>query len=72
MILGKIAGMPLEVEEEAIEKVIKIAVRELVAATLELYDSDEFVERISTLSAKISEKILNDMLEDGKTSSIIS
>ena len=72
MKLGKIAGMPLEVEEEAIEKVIKIAVRELVAATLELYDSDEFVERISNLSAKISEKILNDMLEDDKTSSIIS
>ena len=72
MKLGKIAGMALEVEEEAIEKVIKIAVRELVAATLELYDSDEFVERISNLSAKISEKILNDMLEDDKNSSIIS
>ena len=72
MKLGTIAGLPLEVEEEAIEKVIKVAVRELVAATLELYDSDEFVERISNLSAKISEKILNDMLEDGKTSSIIS
>ena len=70
MKLGKIAGMPIEVEDEAIEKVIKIAVRELVTATLELYDSDEFVERISNLSAKITEKILNDMLEDDKTSFI--
>ena len=70
MKLGTIAGLPLEVEEEAIEKVIKVAVRELVAATLELYDSDEFVERISNLSAKISEKIINDMLEDDKTSII--
>lgn len=74
MKLGTIAGMPVEVEDEAIEKVIKIAVRELVTATLELYDSDEFVERISNLSTKITEKIVNDMLEleDDKTSDIIS
>ena len=72
MKLGTIAGMPVEVEEEAIEYVIKVAVRELVAATLELYESEEFVERISNMSAKISEKILNDLLEDDKTSDMIS
>ena len=72
MKLGTIAGMPLEIEEEAIEKIIKIAVRELAAITLELYNSNEFVERVIEVSTKISEKMLNDILEEDKTPSNIS
>ena len=72
MKLGTIAGMPLEIEDEAIEKIIKIAVRELAAVTLELYNSNEFVERLTEVSTKISEKILNDILEEDKTPPTIS
>ena len=72
MKLGSIAGMPLEIEDEAIEKIIKVAVRELAAITLELYNSNEFVERIAEVSTKISEKILNDMLEEDNVPSNIS
>ena len=72
MKLGSIAGMPLEIEEEALEKIIKTAVRELAAITVELYNSDEFVERLTEVSTKISEKIFNDILEEDKTPSTIS
>lgn len=72
MKLGSIAGMPLEIEDEAIEKIIKIAVRELAAMTLELYNSNEFVERLTEVSTKISGKILNDILEEDKTPSTLS
>ena len=72
MKLGTIAGMPLEIEDEAMERIIKIAVRELAAITLELYDSNEFVERVIEVSTKISEKIYNDILEEDKTPSTIS
>ena len=72
MLVGKIAGVPLEIEDEAIEKIIKIAVRELAAITLELYNSNEFVERVIEVSTKISEKILNDILEEDKTPPTIS
>ena len=72
MKLGSIAGMAIEIEDEAIEKIIKVAVRELAAITLELYSSEEFVERLTEVSTKISEKILNDMIEEDKTPSTIS
>ena len=72
MKLGSIAGVPLEIEDEAIEKIFKIAVRELAAITLELYSSDEFIERLTEVSTKISEKMLNDILEEDKTPSTIS
>ena len=72
MKLGSIAGMAIEIEDEAIEKIIKVAVRELAAITLELYSSEEFVERLTEVSTKISEKIFNDILEEDKTPSTIS
>ena len=72
MKLGSIAGMAIEIEDEAIEKIIKVAVRELAAITLELYSSEEFVERLTEVSTKISEKIFNDMIEEDKTPSTIS
>ena len=61
MLLGKIGGIPLELEDEQVSKLVKMFVKELVAASLDLYSDEATMNRILETSMMMSQKIYETM-----------
>lgn len=61
MKLGTIAGMPLEVEEEAIEKIVKIFVKELITESLESYNDEATMNKILETTMMMSQKMVEEI-----------
>ena len=70
MLIGKIGGIPLELEDEQVNKLVKMFVKELVSASLDMYsDADtmnKILETTMTMSQKMYEAIeeMNNVVED--------
>ena len=61
MLLGKIGGIPLELEDEQVNKLVKMFVKELVAASLEMYSDEATMKKILETSMMISQKMFETM-----------
>ena len=57
MLLGKIGGIPLELEDEQVNKLVKMFVKELVAASLDMYSDEATMNKIFETSMKMSQKM---------------
>ena len=61
MLLGKIGGIPLELEDEQVSKLVKMFVKELVAASLDMYSDEATMKKILETSMMMSQKIYETM-----------
>lgn len=76
MLLGKIGGIPLELEDEQVSKLVKMFVKELVAASLDMYSDEDTMSKIfetsMAMSQKMFEKIeeMNNVVDDTKSTTL--
>ena len=61
MLLGKIGGIPLELEDEQVSKLVKMFVKELVAASLDMYSDEATMSKILETSMAMSQKMFETM-----------
>ena len=57
MKVGTIGGIPLELDDEQISKVLKMFVKELIAASLDMYSDEATMNKILETSMMISQKM---------------
>lgn len=57
MLLGKIGGIPLELEDEQVSKIVKMFVKELIASSLDMYSDEATMNRILETSMAMSQKM---------------
>ena len=57
MVVGKIGGIPLELEDEQVGKIVKLFVKELVAASLDMYSDEATMSKIFETTMAMSQKM---------------
>ena len=73
MLVGKIGGIPLELEDEQVNKLVKMFVKELVSASLDMYSDEATMKKILETSMMMSQKIyesmekMNNVVDDEST-----
>ena len=76
MLIAKIGGIPLELDDEQVSKVIKIFVKELVSASLDMYSDEatmsKILETTMTLSKRMYAEIekMNNVVDDTKSTTL--
>ena len=76
MIIAKIGGVPLELEDEQVSKLIKMFVKELVAASLDVYSDEATMSKILETTMAVSQKIyeeleeMNNVVDDTKSTTL--
>ena len=61
MLVGKIGGIPLELDDEQVSKLVKMFVKELVSASLDMYSDEDTMKKILETSMMMSQKIYESM-----------
>ena len=61
MLVGKIGGIPLELDDEQVSKLVKMFVKELVSASLDMYSDEDTMKKILETSMMMSQKIYETM-----------
>ena len=61
MIVAKIGGVPLELDDEQVAKIVNLFVKELVAASLDMYNDEATMNKILETSMKMSQKIYSEI-----------
>ena len=61
MLVGKIGGIPLELDDEQVGKIVKMFVKELVKASLDTYSDEATMKKILETSMMMSQKIYETM-----------
>ena len=61
MLIGKIGGIPLELEDEQVSTLVKMFVKELVSASLDMYSDEDTMKKILETSMMMSQKIYESM-----------
>ena len=57
MVVGKIGGIPLELDDEQVGKIVKLFVKELIASSLDMYSDEATMNKIVETSMAMSQKI---------------
>ena len=57
MLIGKIGGIPLELEDEQVNKLVKMFVKDLISASLDMYSDADTMNKIVETSMAMSQKI---------------
>ena len=76
MLIGKIGGIPLELEDEQVNKLVKLFVKELVAASLDMYSDEATMSKIFETSMAMSQKMyemieqMNNEVDDTKSTTL--
>ena len=76
MLLGKIGGIPLELEDEQVSKLVKMFVKELIASSLDMYSDEATMNRILETSMMISQKMyetmekMNNVVDDTESTTL--
>ena len=76
MLLGKIGGIPLELEDEQVSKLVKMFVKELVAASLDTYSDEATMKKILETTMAMSQKMfeeieeMNNVVDDTKSTTL--
>ena len=61
MLIGKIGGIPLELDDEQVGKIIKMFIKDLIAASLDTYSDEATMKKILETSMMMSQKIYETM-----------
>ena len=61
MVVGKIGGIPIELEDEQVTLLVKMFVKELVRASLDTYSDEATMSKILETSMMMSQKIYEKM-----------
>ena len=70
MIVGKIGGINLELNDEQVGKLVKMFVKELIAASLDVYSDEATMSKIFETTMAMSQKMyetiekMNDVVDD--------
>ena len=76
MLIGKIGGIPLELEDEQISKLVKMFVKELIAESLDMYSDEATMNKILETSMAVSQKMyeiieqMNNEVDDTKSTTL--
>ena len=76
MLIAKIAGVPVEVDDEQVSKVVKMFVKELVAASLDMYSDEATMNKIFETTLALSQKMyqelekMNNVVDDTKSTTL--
>ena len=76
MLIGKIGGIPLELEDEQVSKLVKMFVKELIASSLDMYSDEATMSRILETSMMMSQKIyetmekMNNVVDDTESTTL--
>ena len=76
MLIGNIGGIPLELEDEQVNKLVKLFVKELVAASLDMYSDEATMNKILETSMAVSQKMyeiieqMNNEVDDTKSTTL--
>ena len=57
MLIGKIGGIPLELDDEQVSKLVKMFVKELVSASLDMYSDEDTMNKILETTMRMSQKM---------------
>jgi hypothetical protein len=63
MVVGSIGGIKLELEDEQVRVIVKMFVKELVAASLDMYSDEATMSKILETSMAVSQKMY-EMIEE--------
>ncbi len=61
MVVGKIGGIQLELDDEQVSKLVKMFVKDLIAESLDMYSDEATMKRILETSMMMSQKIFESM-----------
>lgn len=61
MIVCKIGGIEVEIDDEQVSKLVKMFVKELVAASLDMYNDEATMNKILETSMKMTQKIYSEI-----------
>ena len=76
MLIGKIGGIPLELEDEQVNKLVKMFVKELVSASLDMYSDADTMNKILETTMAMSQKMyeaieeMNNEVDDTKSTTL--
>ena len=76
MLIGKIGGIPLELEDEQVNKLVKLFVKELIAESLDMYSDEAKMNKILETSMAMSQKMyeiieqMNNEVDDTKSTTL--
>ena len=57
MVVGKIGGISLELDDEQVENIVKMFVKELIAASLDMYSDEATMNKIFETTMAMSQKM---------------
>ena len=57
MLIGKIGGVPLELDDEQVSKLVNLFVKELIAASLDMYSDEDTMNKILETTMAMSQKM---------------
>ena len=61
MLIGNIGGIPLELEDEQVSKLVKMFVKELVKASLDTYSDEDTMKKILETTMAMSQKMIEEI-----------
>ena len=77
MLIGKIGGIPLELEDKQVDKLVKMFVKELIAASLDVYSDEATMNKIFETTLAMSrkmyetiEKEMNNVVDDTESTKL--
>ena len=76
MLIGTIGGIPLELDDEQVGKIVKMFVKDLIAASLDTYSDEATMSKILETSMMMSQKIyeemekMNNVVDDTKSTTL--
>lgn len=76
MLVGKIGGLKLELNDEEVSKLVKMFVKELIAASLDMYSDEATMNKILETSMTISQKMyetiekMNNVVDDTESTTL--
>ena len=77
MLIGKIGGIPLELDDEQVDKLVKMFVKELIAASLDVYSDEATMNKIFETTLAMSRKMyetieneMNNVVDDTKSTTL--
>ena len=76
MIVGNIGGIKLELDDVEIRKVVKMFVKELIAASLDMYSDEDAMNKIFETTMAMSQKMyetiekMNNVVDDTESTTL--
>ena len=75
MLIGKMGGIKLELDDEQVSKLVKMFVKELVSASLDMYSDEATMNKILETTMAMSQKMYEtiekmDVVDDTKSTTL--